>query len=89
MLYASLFDAGLPSIMAGHISLPSYVRLFNPETTLEEANLLAILRNPNLTDLLRDEKGFNGLVVTDALQSPFHLADVPQVQTYINAHDSN
>lgn len=65
-VYGSLFDAGLPSIMAGHISLPSYVRHFNPEATLQEATLPATLSKPILTDLLRDKMGFNGLVVTDA-----------------------
>ena len=53
-VYGSLFDAGLPSIMAGHISLPSYVRHFNPEATVQEANLPATLSKYILTDLLRD-----------------------------------
>lgn len=65
-VYGSLFDAGLPSIMAGHISLPSYVRHFNPEATVQEANLPATLSKYILIDLLRDRMGFNGLVVTDA-----------------------
>ena len=30
-VYGGLFDAGLPSIMAGHIALPEYVSYFNPE----------------------------------------------------------
>ena len=65
-VYGSLFDAGLPSIMAGHISLPAYVRHFNPEATVQEANLPATLSKYILTDLLRDKMDFNGLVVTDA-----------------------
>src|SRR5699024_532312 len=59
-------DAGLPSIMVGHISLPHYVRHFNPEATVQEANLPATLSKYILTDLLRDKMGFSGLVVTDA-----------------------
>lgn len=65
-VYSGLFEAGLPSIMAGHISLPSYVRHFNPDATLQEAMMPATLSKYILTDLLRDKMGFNGLVVTDA-----------------------
>ncbi|GEM05542.1 beta-hexosamidase [Halolactibacillus miurensis] len=65
-VYGSLFDAGLPSIMAGHISLPEYVKHFNPDAAVQEQILPATLNKYILTDLLRDEMGFNGLVVTDA-----------------------
>ena len=65
-VYGSLFEAGLPSIMAGHIALPSYVRKFNPDATLQEANMPATLSKEILTDLLREQMGFNGVVVTDA-----------------------
>ena len=65
-VYGGLFEAGLPSIMAGHISLPSYVRHFNPEATVQEQILPATLNKYILTDLLRGKMNFNGLVVTDA-----------------------
>ena len=65
-VYSGLFEAGLPSIMAGHISLPSYVRYFNPEASVQEQILPATLNKYILTDLLRGKMGFNGLVVTDA-----------------------
>ena len=65
-VYGGLFEAGLPSIMAGHISLPSYVRYFNPEATVQEQILPATLNKYILTDLLRGKMKFNGLVVTDA-----------------------
>jgi beta-N-acetylhexosaminidase len=65
-VYSGLFEAGIPSIMAGHISLPSYVRHFNPDATLQEAMMPATLSKYILTDLLRDKMDFNGLVVTDA-----------------------
>ncbi len=65
-VYAGLFEAGLPSIMAGHLSLPSYVRYFKPDATTQEAILPATLNKYLLTDLLRGKLGFNGLVVTDA-----------------------
>lgn len=65
-VYQGLFNAGLPSLMAGHISLPEYVSFFKPEATLEERILPATLNPYILTNLLRDKMGFNGLVVTDA-----------------------
>ena len=65
-VYGGLFEAGLPSIMAGHIALPEYVRYFNPEATTEELVMPATLSKYILTDLLREKMNFNGLVVTDA-----------------------
>lgn len=65
-VYAGLFEAGLPSLMAGHIALPEYVKYFNPEATTEELYMPATLSKYILTDLLRGEMKFNGLVVTDA-----------------------
>ena len=65
-VYGGLFEAGLPSIMAGHIALPEYVKDFNPKATSEELYMPATLSKYILTDLLRGEIKFNGLVVTDA-----------------------
>ncbi|WP_297132851.1 glycoside hydrolase family 3 protein [Terrisporobacter sp.] len=65
-VYGGLIEAGLPSIMAGHIALPEYVRHFNPQATQEEVLMPATLSKYILTDLLREKMNFNGLVVTDA-----------------------
>lgn len=65
-VFQALIDAGVPSIMAGHIGLPSYVRYFKPDATLQEANLPATLNKYLITDLLRKKMGFNGVIVTDA-----------------------
>jgi len=65
-VYSGLFDAGLPSIMAGHISLPEYVKYFNPQASLQEQMLPATVNKYIMTNLLREKMGFNGLVVTDA-----------------------
>ncbi|MGM0903150.1 MAG: glycoside hydrolase family 3 protein [Bacillota bacterium] len=64
-VYKGLIDAGLPSIMAGHIHLPEYQRFFNPDVKDEEL-LPATLSKEITTDLLREKLGFNGVVVTDA-----------------------
>lgn len=65
-IYGGLIEAGLPSIMAGHIALPEYVSHFNPDATLKERQLPATLNKYILTDLLRGKLNFNGVVVTDA-----------------------
>ncbi|MGO4955912.1 glycoside hydrolase family 3 protein [Luteococcus sp. Sow4_B9] len=64
-VYGALIDAGLPSLMAGHIALPSYQKHFNPQMTDEDI-LPATLSKEITTDLLRGKLGFNGVVVTDA-----------------------
>ena len=64
-VYQGLIDAGLPSIMAGHIALPSYQKKFEPGMTDEDI-LPATLSKSITTDLLRGQLGFNGVVVTDA-----------------------
>ena len=62
-VYSALIDAGLPSIMAGHIALPSYQKHFGPGTNEFTP---ATLSKEITTDLLRGQLGFNGVVVTDA-----------------------
>jgi beta-N-acetylhexosaminidase len=64
-VYKGLIDAGLPSIMAGHIHLPAYEKFFNPDKKDEDL-LPATLSKEITTDLLRGKLGFNGVVVTDA-----------------------
>ncbi|HAP9574936.1 TPA: beta-hexosaminidase, partial [Enterococcus faecium] len=64
-VYSGLIEAGLPSIMAGHIHMPAYSKHFNLD--LKDEDLLpATLSKELITDLLRGKLGFNGLVVTDA-----------------------
>lgn len=65
-VYSGLFEAGLPSIMVGHISLPSYVSHFKKDASLHERILPATLNRYILKDLLRNQMKFNGLVVSDA-----------------------
>lgn len=62
-VYSALIDAGLPSIMAGHIALPSYQKHFDPDSNEFTP---ATLSKALTTDLLRGQLGFNGVVVTDA-----------------------
>ena len=50
-------DRGVASIMSAHVAFPA----------LDPTGAPATLSRPILTDLLRDEMGFTGLIVTDAL----------------------
>lgn len=65
MVYKTLIDGGVDGIMAGHIMLPNYMREVNPDITDDEI-LPATLCPEIMTGLLRDELGFNGVVITDA-----------------------
>ena len=64
-VYKTLIDGGLDAIMGGHILMPELMRDVKPGITYEEM-LPATLCKEIMTDLLRDELGFNGMVVTDA-----------------------
>lgn len=63
MIYTELINAGVKSIMPGHISLPSYDDI-DPETGVCRP---ATLSKKLLTNLLKNELGFEGIIVTDAV----------------------
>ncbi|HEX4886787.1 MAG TPA: glycoside hydrolase family 3 N-terminal domain-containing protein [Luteibaculaceae bacterium] len=56
--FRKLFDAGLGSVMVAHLNIPAL------DTT---TNLASTLSKKVVTQLLREELGFKGLVFTDAL----------------------
>jgi len=56
--YKKMIEAGLKMVMMGHLSLPSVDSTGTP---------MSISRK-GVTGLLKEELGFNGLVITDALQ---------------------
>ena len=64
-VYKTLSEGGLDSIMGGHILMPEYMAEINPDIN---ANTImpGTLCKEIMTDLLRGELGFNGMVVTDA-----------------------
>ena len=64
-VYRALIDAGLESIMVGHICQPAYSRRFRPG--IEDKDIKPATMSPELLqDLLRGQLGFNGLILTDA-----------------------
>ncbi|WP_253907634.1 glycoside hydrolase family 3 protein [Bacillus sp. WMMC1349] len=62
-IYRELIEEGVHSVMVGHIAFPAYSRKKGvPDKQLKSATLSPEL----LQDLLREELGFNGLIITDA-----------------------
>ena len=64
-VYKTLIDGGLDAIMGGHILMPEYMREIRPDIT-PDTIMPGTLCKEIMTDLLRGELGFNGMVVTDA-----------------------
>ena len=64
-IYRGMIDAGVQSLMPGHIMMPAYTKHFNPNIK-DEDMMPATLSKEILGDLLRGKLGFNGLIVTDA-----------------------
>ena len=64
-VYRGMIDAGVPSVMVGHITLPAYSRALRPGIRDEDI-LPATVAPELLQGLLRDKLGFNGLIITDA-----------------------
>lgn len=64
-VYQRAIDEGLGSIMIGHIALPHIQKEINP--SLEDKDILPATLSPEITTtLLKEQLGFNGLVVSDA-----------------------
>lgn len=64
-VYEGMIEAGIHTVMAGHIMMPAYQKYFHP--TMEESEILpATLSKELINDLLKGKLGFNGMVVTDA-----------------------
>ncbi len=64
-VYENHIANGVEMIMAGHIALPEYQKKLNP--ALADKDILpATLAEELLQGLLKEQLGFNGLVITDA-----------------------
>ena len=63
-IYKEMIEAGTLTVMAAHIALPAYEEYFDQKPC--ERILPATLSGNLLKKLLREQLGFNGLIVTDA-----------------------
>ena len=61
-VYSELIEQGAKTVMPGHISLPAYDEI-DPETGIYPP---ATMSKRLLTDLLKKELGFEGIIVSDA-----------------------
>ncbi len=64
-LYRSAIEAGVLSVMSAHIALPAFIRERNPDGGVELYRPASISADLTST-LLRDQLGFNGVIVSDA-----------------------
>ena len=62
-VYRAVFEAGVESVMVGHICMPAWSKKLRPGMTDDDI-LPATLSPELLQDLLRDRLGFNGLART-------------------------
>ncbi len=64
-VYQECIDAGVLTVMVGHIQHPEYSRKLRPG--IKDEDILPATLAPELMNgLLREKLGFNGLIVTDA-----------------------
>lgn len=64
-VYRHHINHGVEMIMAGHIALPYYSKQLDP-SLLDEDIMPATLAPELITGLLKEQLGFNGMVITDA-----------------------
>ena len=63
-VFSEMIKSGVDSVMAGHIGLPAYPQKIDERLDMPYP---ATLSKELITDLLKGEMGFDGIVVTDAL----------------------
>ena len=83
-VYKAMIDNGTEVVMAGHIMQPAYQKYFNPKMT-EQDLLPGSLCKELLTDLLRGQLGFNGMIVTDASHMVGMTCHMPRKDMLVQA----
>jgi beta-N-acetylhexosaminidase len=85
-LYRRMFEEGVMSVMSAHIAFPAYVRSKMADAGVEAFRPASISKLLTTT-LLREELGFNGIVVSDATPMGglsawgHHLDTMPELVT--------
>lgn len=77
-VYQTLIDDGVMTIMVGHIALPSWQRELTDGPVADKDIKPATLSKEIISDLLKEQLNFNGLVVTDASHMVGLTASAPR-----------
>lgn len=64
-VYRHHINQGVEMVMAGHFVLPAYQKILNP-SLMDQDLLPATLAEELIMGLLKEQLGFNGMVITDA-----------------------
>ncbi|MBE5915724.1 MAG: hypothetical protein E7273_02635 [Pseudobutyrivibrio ruminis] len=83
-IYKNMIDAGLLSIMTGHIVSPAVSQKKNPNLQFEDC-LPGSLSKELLTDVLREEFGFNGVITTDATIMGGYTMNMPREEAVVQS----
>jgi beta-N-acetylhexosaminidase len=76
-VYKGMIDAGAATVMAAHIMQPAYSRRLCPG--IKDSEIMPATLAPELNNqLLRNQLGFNGLIVTDAATMAGFTAAMPR-----------
>ena len=76
-VYRTMIADGVEAVMVGHIALPAYERKFVPE--ISDVKIVPATLSENLLQkLLRDQLGFNGVIVTDATHMGGFTSSMPR-----------
>ncbi|WP_338707712.1 glycoside hydrolase family 3 protein [Paenibacillus amylolyticus] len=78
-VYKGLIEEGAKTVMAGHIRLPAYSKKLNPKLRDEEI-MPATLSRELLVGLLREQLGFQGLIVSDSTMMAGFTMALPREQ---------
>ncbi len=78
-IYQAMIDDGAETVMAAHIMQPAYTRKLHPG--IRDTDIMPASLSPELNiKLLREQMGFNGLVVTDATSMAGMTAAMPRAR---------
>lgn len=78
-VYKTCIDAGVLSVMPGHIMHPAYSRKLRPG--IKDSEIMPATMAPELlNDLLRDQLGFNGMIVSDATTMVGMMTKLPRAK---------
>lgn len=78
-VYQTCIDAGVLSVMPGHIMHPEYSRKLRPG--IKDQDIMPATLAPEiLNDLLRDKLGFNGMIVSDATTMVGMMTKLPRAE---------